>query len=290
MAAVGRRRTSLSTRTARYETETAHPAVAFVDGHPTARTLEAYRAGELTRAEQEQIRRHLDWCRDCVPLLEGEAIFDRSFPVSKLTLRKDFEALEARLLAFPQVSRPAAGDLAGTIPPKIDRIVEEIVTQIELELRARMAALEASGRDPEALHSADELVRKMLSAVPEPSAWDELLGPFYRTRQLAEILGLSTSAVLRRRQRRSLLGLKTEDGVLVYPAFQLDLDNRLLAGLPATLCCFRDVPVDDWTLAGWFVTPHSALDGYSVLDALRSEGANERLMALARDTARRFDQ
>ncbi len=280
----------MSTITARTESEAEQPAVAFVDDHPIFRTLEAYRARALTHAEQERVQRHLDLCRDCVSLLEGEAILDRSFPVSKQMLRKGYAAFQARLLAFPEVSKPLVDEPEGASAPKVDRVIEEIVTQLKPVLRARMAALEASGRDPEALHSADELVRKMLSAVPEPSAWDEMLGPFYRTRQLAAILGLSTSAVLRRRQRRSLLGLKTEDGVLVYPAFQLDADNRLLAGLPETLGCFRDVPVDDWTLAGWFVTPHQALGGYSVLDALHSDGASERILALARDTARRFGQ
>lgn len=281
----------MGTRTARIETDTKHPAIAFVEGHPILPTLTAYRNVELTSAEQEQVRRHLDWCRECVALLEGETIFDQDFPISKQALKKDFEALEARLLAFPQASQPSIDELASMTTPKIDRVVDEVMSQIELELRARMLALEASGRDPEVFHSASELARMMLSAVPEPSDWDELLGPFYRTRQLAEILGLSTRTVLRRRQQRSLLGLKTEDGVLVYPAFQLDADNSILAGFPDVLRCFRDVPVDDWTLAGWFVTPHSALGGYSVVDMLRSEGgASELLLAFACDVARRFGQ
>ena len=245
----------MSIRTAGYETETRNPPVAFSQGHPLLEVLEAYRSGELTSSEAEQVRRHLDWCRDCVALLEEEKIFGQDFPISKQALKKDFEALEARLLAFPQASQSPIDELESTTTPKIDRVVEEVISQIEVELRTRMVALEASGRDPEAFHSASELARKMLSAVPEPSDWDDLLGPFYRTRQLAEILGLSTRAVQRRRQQRSLLGLKTEDGILVYPAFQLDADNLVLAGLPDVLRCFRNVPVDDWTLAGWLVAP-----------------------------------
>ncbi len=84
--------------------------------------------------------------------------------------------------------------------------------------------------------------------------------------------------------------MRTEDGVVVYPSFQINRGNEVLAGFPETLRCFRNVPVDSWTLGGWFVTQHKELDGYTVVEALRNEVALSRITDLARDTAFRFDQ
>ncbi len=67
-----------------------------------------------------------------------------------------------------------------------------------------------------------------------------------------------------RRERRTLLGLKTADGIVVYPTFQFNHHNQVLAGLPEILQCFRGSGMDDWTLAGWLVAPMSqSLEGRS---------------------------
>ncbi len=253
--------------------------------------LEAYRSGSLTKRERAEVRHHLDWCRECLPLLEGEAVFDCQVSFSEDLLKRHLAALEQRYLAVPP-GLPIGDreEVPSDGPSKVDRLLEETIALLKPTLRSRLMKLEEQGHDAEVVHSASGYAQRMLTAVPEPSAWDRLLGPFYRTRQVADILGLSPAAVTRRKHRRSLLGLKTEDGMLVYPAFQFDSNNRLLNGLPATLRCFRDVPVDDWTLAGWLTSPHDALGGYSVLEALQSGVPQDGIVAFARDTARRFSQ
>lgn len=132
---------------------------------------------------------------------------------------------------------------------------------------------------------------RMLQVVPTVSRWNDLLGPFYSTNQVAKISGgIFRQALADRRERRTILGLKTADGVVVYPAFQFDEKNRVLSGLPEVLQCFRGVDVDDWTLAGWLVAPSRALKGRSAIEWLRHGKELEPVLVLARDAARRFSR
>ena len=90
--------------------------------------------------------------------------------------------------------------------------------------------------------------------------------------------------------RRTILGLRTADGVVVYPTFQFDETNGVVSGLSEVLQCFRGADVDDWTLAGWLVSPLRVLGGRSVVDWLRSGRELEAVIVVARDAARRFSE
>jgi hypothetical protein len=125
--------------------------------------------------------------------------------------------------------------------------------------------------------------------VSKPSRWSNLLGPVYTTGQVGKLLGgVPHQAIADRRDQRTLLGLKTADGVIVYPAFQFGERNEVLAGLPEVLQCFRDNGVDDWTLAAWLVSPSRALEGRSVVEWLHRGLDPEPVFHLAQDAARRF--
>jgi hypothetical protein len=121
------------------------------------------------------------------------------------------------------------------------------------------------------------------------SGWNDRIGPFYSTTEVARLLGgISRQEVAERRKRRTLLALKTADDVLVYPAFQFDERHRLLPGLTEVLKAFPDGRVDEWTLAGWLVSPLRSLEGESVRDWLRAGKPPERAVAAAQDAAHRF--
>jgi hypothetical protein len=166
----------------------------------------------------------------------------------------------------------------------IDRVTEHLKRGLE----ERLSSL--GGRE-QSLEEAERLAERMLDAVPMTSRWDDRLGPFYSTGKLARLWGgVSRQAVADRRERRTVLGLKTADGALVYPTFQFDERNRLLAGLPEVLQCFRGVPVDDWTLAGWLVAPLRPLEGRSAIDWLRAGRELAPVLTLAHDAARRYSQ
>ena len=131
----------------------------------------------------------------------------------------------------------------------------------------------------------------MVGVVPAPSRWDDLLGPFYTTAKVAEILGgVSRQAIADRRERHTLLALKTADGTLVYPTFQFDEHNKILAGLPEVLQCFCGSGVVDWSLAGWLVSKLHPLDGRSPVDWLRLGRDLEPVLRLAHAAARRFSE
>lgn len=170
--------------------------------------------------------------------------------------------------------------------------INRVTEQLRRRLEERGSSYEQHGRSLEDIGPADELAQRMVEAfVPEPSRWDDLLGPFYTTGQVSKLLGgISRQAIADRRARRTLLGMRTADGVVVYPTFQFDEHHQVLSGLPEVLQCFRDTDVDDWTLAGWLVSRSRALEGESVVNWLREGRDIEPALQLARDAARRFSQ
>lgn len=169
--------------------------------------------------------------------------------------------------------------------------LDQVTTRLRRGLEVRISDYAEHGRSLNELGSADELAARMLQAVPAVSRWNDVIGPFYGTTQVTKLCGgISRQALADRRERRTILGLKTSDGVVVYPAFQFDAKNQILGGLSEVLQSFRGVDVDDWTIAGWLVSPSRNLDGRSVVEWLRQGRDLEPAIALARDAARRFSE
>ncbi|MEM7480914.1 MAG: hypothetical protein AAF481_07045 [Acidobacteriota bacterium] len=173
-------------------------------------------------------------------------------------------------------------------PAPLTDYIDRITSHLRVGLAERLTAWDKPGHSLAEIGSAEDLARRMLQTVPAPSRWDDLLGPFYSTRQMAELCGgISRQALADRRQRRTLLGLVTADGVVAYPVFQFGEDHRVLPGLPAILQAFDPEHTDDWTVAGWLVAAHGSLGDASVIDWLSGGGNTETALELARDTARR---
>lgn len=169
--------------------------------------------------------------------------------------------------------------------------IDEVARFVRRALEERRSSYARRGRSLEDIAPAEELARRMVDVVPEPSRWDDLLGPFYTTGQVGKLLGgISRQAVADRRDRRTLLGLKTADGVIVYPTFQFGERNEVLTGLAEVLQRFRDSHVDDWTLAGWLVSPSRTLEGRSAVEWLRQGLDPEPVLHLADDASRRFSR
>jgi hypothetical protein len=118
------------------------------------------------------------------------------------------------------------------------------------------------------------------------SRWNDILGPFYSADQVVKIWGgVSKKTLADWRGQSAVLGLETTDGFIVYPTFQFDEKNRVLRGLPEVLQCFHGINVDDWTVAGWLVSPSRALGSRSVVDWLRLNRELEPVLVLARESA-----
>lgn len=170
--------------------------------------------------------------------------------------------------------------------PYPEQVAELVLRQLA-ELEARYAE---RGRSLEELGPPEQVAERMVATVPLPSPWGEL-GPFYSTRKVAKLLGgISRQAIADRRKRGTLLGLRTADGVWVYPEFQFDDHHAVLSGLAEILKILRPSGVDEWTLASWLTSPMRPLEGRSPIDWLRRGEDRETLLTLVRDAARRFSQ
>src|ERR671918_1696636 len=180
---------------------------------------------------------------------------------------------------------PRATNTATAVDPYVARVS----AQVSAELTRRVDALRAQGHDADALGDADSLAARMLAAVPQPSPWTEL-GPFYSTTGIARVLGgVSRQAVEERRRRRTVLALRTADGVWVYPAFQLDGRNRVVPGLADVLERFHpETPDDEWMVAAFVAAPQPGLGERSIVEHLRAGGDPAQVMALADERARRW--
>jgi hypothetical protein len=167
--------------------------------------------------------------------------------------------------------------------------VKRVSSRVAEELARRVETLQRNGHEAADLGDPDELADRMLAAVPAPSPWRDL-GPFYSTSGLARVLGgVSRQAIEERRRRRTILALRTADEVWVYPAFQLDERNRVVAGLTQVLDRFHpETPDDEWMVAAFIAAPQPGLDGRSIAEHLRQGGGLAPVLALADERARRW--
>lgn len=188
----------------------------------------------------------------------------------------------------------AASEVAQPVAEYVSEPVsypEHVAWLVGQELRRLEARYAGRGRSLADLGPPREVAERMVATLPSPSRWDDLLGPFYGPGQVAAMLGkISRQAVADRRQRRTLLGLKTVDGHWVYPVFQFDRHNEVLAGLPEILQILAASGLDDWSLAGWLMSPLRSLRGCTPVDWLRSGEDSATLVAVTRDAAHRFAQ
>jgi hypothetical protein len=188
--------------------------------------------------------------------------------------------------ALPQATKSKATNSTATA---IDPYVEQVSARVSAELARRVDVLRSQGHSPDTLGEPDALAARMLAAVPQPSPWSEL-GPFYSTAGIARVLGgVSRQAVEERRRRRTILALRTADGVWVYPAFQLDDRNRIVRSLAEVLDRFRpQTPDDEWMVASFLAAAQPGLAGATVVEHLQAGGDLAPVLDLADERAARW--
>lgn len=183
-------------------------------------------------------------------------------------------------------SRRGAG--ASALP--VEEVADRVAAGVRARLLRRLEGYERLGRGRLEADDIGDLVERMVAVVPRPSDWNQLIGPFYRTGQVAALLGgVSRQALDDRRARGTILALRTADDEWVYPTFQFE-GRRIIRGLPEALSMFDRAHVDGWTLASWLRTRRPELEGRSIVAWLRSGRPVDPVLVLARDAARRFAQ
>lgn len=88
----------------------------------------------------------------------------------------------------------------------------------------------------------------------EKSPWAEIVGPCYSAVSLARTLGWAPEQVTAAVESLSLLELKTEDGVLLYPAFQV-ANGQVVPGIGDLLRVLHSGTRSTWTWAQWMNSP-----------------------------------
>ena len=92
-----------------------------------------------------------------------------------------------------------------------------------------------------------------MTAGEEPNPWAEIIGPCYTTASFARALGWTESGVLDAAESFTVLQLKTDGNVSLYPAFQV-WEGRLVEGLGAVLRVLSTGTRSRWTWAQWLTT------------------------------------
>ena len=90
--------------------------------------------------------------------------------------------------------------------------------------------------------------------------WAEIVGPCYTAASLARALGWTEPAVTEAADSLSLLELTTDDGVKLYPVFQI-WDAKPVGGLADVLRVLRSGVDAPWTWAQWLNAPLTDEDG-----------------------------
>jgi hypothetical protein len=144
---------------------------------------------------------------------------------------------------------------------------QRVLAAVREQIGARLRALALAGVDLTTLGDPDDVAARAAAAVPyAPHTYDLPFGPFYDTTGLTGWLGISRQALADRVRRGSVLAGRTDDGRVVYPAFQFGRDATVRAELIDVLRAFAGH--DGWAVAAWLTTVTAALDGHSALDWL----------------------
>ncbi|WP_314651218.1 hypothetical protein [uncultured Microbacterium sp.] len=80
--------------------------------------------------------------------------------------------------------------------------------------------------------------------------WAQIVGPCYTVASMARTLGWTEAEVLAAGNDLRLLILRTEDGVDLFPSFQLQ-DGKVVDGLQDVLGVLQTGVNDSWTWAQW---------------------------------------
>ena len=157
---------------------------------------------------------------------------------------------------------------------------DQVVAAVTARVRSRLDALAAAGVPLESLGSPDQVADQVAAALPTSRhPYDLELGPFYDTGGLTRWLGVTRQALADRVRRGNLLACRTEDGHLVYPAFQFDGSGTIRSGLGPVLKIFTGH--DGWLVGTWLVTATDALEGGSAMDWLALGRDRAAVTALA---------
>jgi hypothetical protein len=218
------------------------------------------------------------------------------------TLTHDHSSGRWSLVKGSGSSRASSTTLHGEVLSWADGVVEDApaVEDYFRELLEQIDAILIPGVIRRLVEGAPrisprELAERMLAVAPAvvpANKMAEQVGPeFYDTAGVMVILAspgcapVSKQAVEHRRRRRTILALQTADSRWIYPTWQFR-GNEVLDGLPDVLAVFGDS--SGWSVGTWLTTPTVELDDTVPVEWLANGLDRDRLIQVARRTARRW--
>lgn len=131
--------------------------------------------------------------------------------------------------------------------------------------------------------------RRAALLVAADTVWGRHLGPMLSTKQVIQLLRVTTrQAVNDRVRRHRLLALPGHDRELDYPAFQFRANGEPYPGVPAVLKAFSTAGISPPTIASWFVTPQPDLDGVTPVEWMAAARDDNELAHAAQRSAQRL--
>lgn len=122
-------------------------------------------------------------------------------------------------------------------------------------------------------------------AVQSVNRVNDRIGPFYSSRRVESLLGVSRQAVSERARNHRLLRVTTSDGVKVFPSFQFNAGG-VRSNLVPLIEVLLGSDADPWTVAYWLTAPQAHFNDRTAVEVVdEGEGAQRKLLALARDDA-----
>jgi len=120
----------------------------------------------------------------------------------------------------------------------------------------------------------------------QPNPWAEIVGPCYTTASIRRTLRWTSAQVAAAVEALSLLELEADDGVRLYPAFQI-AEGRVIDGVTDVLRVLSAGTKSTWTWAQWLSTPvddETGEEAPSAIEQLRA-GRIEDVLRDARHAA-----
>ncbi|TSC88725.1 MAG: hypothetical protein G01um10145_751 [Microgenomates group bacterium Gr01-1014_5] len=124
---------------------------------------------------------------------------------------------------------------------------------------------------------------------------NEPIDSYWTTARVRLRLQIKDFEIMTWSKQMRLLETRTKGGVSVFPAFQFVQRAgvwSVLIGLHEVLKPFKGVvgPDEGNSLASWLTTPEERLGGISIIDHLKQDRDPKKAIALAQETANRWQQ
>lgn len=192
---------------------------------------------------------------------------------SPMAFRKTVRDIFGQAEPADAASKPAATDRVS-LSDVSDRVAETVAAR--------------TGRGTLTTWEAQAVVDAAADALPDHEDPTQTLGPYYDSAGLQRRLSVTRQALYGRVERNTVLGVETDDGPRLYPAWQFGPHMRVLPGLPPVLQELHRVAADGFSKAVWLAEPSPELGGVSAAQWLIEGKDAATVLSLAHSDVERM--